>query len=72
MKPSAKIIIGGLAAYGFGMGLLTLVNRMADNWAGAVSPLLIVAGLVAIGWGLWKRAMEADVKGGPGGGDGSA
>ncbi len=38
----------GLLVYVLGLALLILVNSRADNWAGAVSPLLILGGLATI------------------------
>lgn len=56
-----KLLFGvGLVAYVGGLYLLTFVNAMADNWAGVVSPLCIVGGLVTIFVSLILRPEEAE------------
>jgi len=42
------IFIAGLAVYIIGLYLLTFVNSMADNWAGTVSPICIIGGLITL------------------------
>ena len=49
----------GLVIYVGGLYLLTFVNAMADNWAGVVSPLCIIGGLVILFISLVLRPEEA-------------
>lgn len=60
-RRSKKILFAvGLVVYIGGLYLLTFVNAMADNWAGVVSPLCIIGGLVTIFISLILRPEEAD------------
>ena len=52
------LFIIGLVVYLSGLYLLTFVNAMADNWAGVVSPLCIIGGLVILFISLILRPEE--------------
>lgn len=54
-KKIAKILIGcGIGLLILGFIVLSMVNRMATNWAGFAAPALILAGWIVIAVGLWK------------------
>jgi hypothetical protein len=53
-KKSIKLLIIGISLVILGFIVLSMVNRMATNWAGYVSPLLLVTGWALIAIGLWK------------------
>ena len=55
-KGKSILFASGVLVYVIGLALLTLVNSRADNWAGAVSPLLILGGLATIFVSLLLRA----------------
>jgi uncharacterized membrane protein YgdD (TMEM256/DUF423 family) len=60
-RRSKRLLFGvGLVVYVGGLYLLTFVNAMADNWAGVVSPLCIIGGLVTIFISLVLRPEEAE------------
>ena len=49
-----KIVAAGLGLLVLGFIALSMVNRMATNWAGFLSPVLLVSGWIVIAVGLWK------------------
>ncbi len=49
-----RLVVGGIALLISGFIVLSMVNRMATNWAGFAAPALLVAGWVLIAAGLWK------------------
>jgi hypothetical protein len=51
---SLKLVGIGIALLILGFIVLSKVDRMASNWAGYISPLLLVSGWVLIAIGLWK------------------
>ena len=54
-KRSYTILIGtGISLLILGFIVLSMVNRMATNWAGFLSPVLLVSGWILIAAGLWK------------------
>lgn len=53
-KISAGIFCTGVLFIIVGFIILSKVNRMASNWAGFVSPAVLLAGWVLIAVGLWK------------------
>ena len=60
-RPFKKLLFGaGLIVYVGGLYLLTYANAMADNWAGLVSPLCIIGGLVTIFISLILRPEEVE------------
>ena len=60
-RRSKRLLFGvGLVVYVGGLYLLTFVNAMADNWAGVVSPLCIIGGLVTIFISLVLRPEEGE------------
>ena len=53
-KTAIRLLIVGVSLVILGFIVLSMVNRMATNWAGYASPLLLVSGWVLIAIGLWK------------------
>jgi len=51
-KTGLYIIGAALGVLALGYYVLTLVNPDASNWAGTVSPLLIIGGYVMVGAGI--------------------
>ena len=58
-KGKNVLFAAGLLIYVTGLALLILVNSRASNWAGAVSPLLILGGLATIFVSLLLRPDDA-------------
>ncbi len=49
------IFVGvGIGLLILGFIILSMVNRMATNWAGFAAPAFLVSGWVVIAVGLWK------------------
>lgn len=57
------LFIAGLAVYVAGLVLLVFVNSRADNWAGAVSPFMILGGLATLFISLVLRADDDEEPG---------
>lgn len=55
-KGKRILFAAGLAVYVVGLVLLVYVNSRADNWAGAVSPPMILGGLATMFVSLLVRA----------------
>ena len=53
-KPEVILFIIGVALLILGFIVLSMANKMANNWAGFASPALLLAGWVLIAIGLWK------------------
>ena len=53
-KAGKKLFITGVIILAAGLFVLSRANRMADNWAGYMAPVLIISAWVVIAVGLWK------------------
>jgi hypothetical protein len=53
------IMVGsGIGLLVIGFIVLSMVDRMAENWAGVASPILLVSGWLVIACGLWRGENE--------------
>lgn len=58
LNRSKKILVSGIGILIAGFIILSFVDRTAENFAGFAAPLILIAGWIVIGVGLWGIESE--------------